>query len=492
MRFLHLIPIVIAFGSVPVLAQGTPGAPKPDDSVFVSTCGPHRQTVVALADRIIAERHMAEGLSGGRFGATAAYLKLRYQNMSFADGLALLKSVEAGGRRAPRFLDTVRLAFAIAHQGVEKGLRANGDSTLTAFAKYQSILPRQMVLADGGVSYFRLLADLRSDPEQAKGFDRAYLNGVGLPLLLLDQDDAFKLDFAARAEAAGELIMAALVLGSRSDLSAYQAFLQRHGQSAITLGGRPMDIDTYLMTMRHQTEPRFRPTDDAERRATRRDMFAASRAAYHIGGYAWPIILLNQTGEYAPIATASLDFLETLEKGQLQPEVDMEGAWTYLHRRLAQEMGTDPLASAMRAISVPRSVRHYAGNAMDVLDWMQAAVVLSDFVQGGARPERPDVLTSDFPWSVWVGIAEDLREKGVASITSAGSMGVKIGIELLYRAGDVETAIDLAARVEPNTDRLWIYRDLMQRLDQRCGGFTHYAGGGLALAGKVPFWFDPH
>jgi len=492
MRFLHLIPIVIAFGSVPVLAQGTPGAPKPDDSVFVSTCGPHRQTVVALADRIIAERHMAEGLSGGRFGATAAYLKLRYQNMSFADGLALLKSVEAGGRRAPRFLDTVRLAFAIAHQGVEKGLRANGDSTLTAFAKYQSILPRQMVLADGGASYFRLLAELRSDPERAKAFDRDYFNGVVLPLLLLDQDDAFKLDFAARAEAAGELVMAALALGSRSDLSAHRALLQRHGQSAITLGGRPLDIDSFLMTMRHQKKHQVRPDDDAERRTVRREMFAGSRAAYHIGGYAWPMNLLNQTGENAPIAAASQDFLAALERGQIQPERDMDGAWTYLHDRLTQEMGTDSLASAMSAISVPRSVRHYAGSAKDVLNWMQATAALTEIVRTGTKPTRPAVLTPDFPWSLWVRVAEDLRENGVASLNSAGSLGVKIGIELLYRAGEVETAIDLAARVEPNTDRLWIYRDLMQRLDQRCDGFTYYAGGGLVLAGKVPFWFEPH
>lgn len=491
MKYLHLILILITVGAVPVWAQDTRDDPKPDETGFVSTCGPHRQTVVALADRIIAERHLAEGLSGRRFGATAAYLKLRYENMGLADGLALLKSVEAGGRRAPRFLDKVRLAFAIAHQGVEKGLRANGDSTLTAFAKYQSVLPRQMVLADGGVSYFRLLAQLRSDPEQAKVFDRDYANGVVLPLLLLDQDDAFKLDFAARAEAAGELIMARLVLGSRGDLSAHHAFLRRHEESAVTLGGRPMDIDTYLMTMRHQTQPQFQPTDDADRRAVRREMFAVSRAAYHIGGYAWPMVLLNMTGENAPIAAASQDFLETLEKGQIQPERDMEGAWTYLHARLAQEMGTDALASAMRAISVPRSLRHYAGNAMDVLNRMQATAALTDFVRGGARPERPAMLTPDFRWSLWVRIAEALRENGVASLTSAGSQGVKIAIELLYRAGDVETAVDLAAAVKPNTDRLWIYRDLMQRLDQRCDGFTYYAGGGLALAGKVPFWFDP-
>lgn len=491
MRFLHLVLVMITVGSVPVLAQGTGDDRKSDETAFVSTCGPHRQTVVALADRIIAEKHLAEGLSGRNFGATAAYLKLRYQNMGLVDGLALLKAVEAGASRGPRSLDKVRLAFAISHQGVEKGLRANGDSTLTAFAKHQSILPRQMVLADGGVSYFRLLTELRSDHEHAKVFDRAYANGIILPLLLLDQDDAFKLDFAARAEAAGELIMAGLVLGSRSDLSAHHAFLQRHEESAVSLGGRPVDIDNYLMTMRHQTKPQIQPTDDAERRAERRKMFAVSRAAYQIGGHAWPMILLNQTGEYAPIAAASQDFLETLKSGRIQPERDMDGAWTYLHGRLAEEMGADELASAMQAFSIPRSVRHYSGNAADVLNWMQAIAALSDFVRGGARPERPAILTTDFPWSTWIRIAGDLRENGAASLKSAGSMDVKIGIELLYRAGEVEAAIDLAAAVGPNTDRLWIYRDLMQRLDQRCDGFAYYAGGGLALAGKVPFWFEP-
>lgn len=491
MTFLHLVVMLFIVGAVPFLAQGERTGPIPVEAASVSTCGPHRQTVVDLADRIISEKHLAEGFSGRNFGTTAAYLKLRYQDLGLTEGLALLEAVEAGARRGPRLLDDVRLAFAISHQGVEKGLRANGDSTLAAFAKHQSILPRQMVLADGGVSYFRLLAELRRDPERVEEFDRAYGNGVILPLLLLDQDDAFKLDFATRAEAAGELLMAGLALGSRSDLSAHHAFLQRHGDSGAALGAGPLDIDRFLMTMRYQTRPQTLPTDDAERRAYRRELFDVSRATYQIGGFGWPMILLNQTGDGPPIMAASQDFLAALERGLVQPERDMDGAWAYLHSRLALEMGADALVSALRAFVVPRSVRHYAKDAADVLNWMQATVALSDFVQGGPEPERPAMLTADFQWSTWVRIAEGLRRNGAASLTSAEPMDVRIGIELLYRAGEVETAIDLAAKVMPNTDRLWIYRDLMQRLDQRCNGFTYYAGGGLALAGQVPFWFDP-
>ncbi|MCG6901785.1 MAG: hypothetical protein LJE68_03805, partial [Rhodobacter sp.] len=175
MAVLRMISMLLAIGlAAPLLAQGTRQTshkPPPQEREQGATCGPHRDSIIMLADRILAERHMAEGFSGHSFGTLAAYLKLRVEDMGARAGLALLDSVGADERRAPRNLPELRLMFAIAKLGVDGGLSVTGDTPVASLASHPFMVPRQVALADGGASFFRLLAAVRADPGLAEAFD---------------------------------------------------------------------------------------------------------------------------------------------------------------------------------------------------------------------------------------------------------------------------------------------------------------------------------
>ncbi|MCG6901880.1 MAG: hypothetical protein LJE68_04290, partial [Rhodobacter sp.] len=448
----------------------------------------HRDSIIMLADRILADRHMAEGFSGHSFGPLAAYLKLRVEDMGARAGLALLDSVGADERRPPRNLPELRLMFAIAKLGVDGGLSVTGDTPAASLAGHPFMVPRQVALADGGASFFRLLAAVRADPGLAEAFDKSYIQGQYVAALLLDQGDDFKLEFANHAEAAGELALAAFVLGSRSDLRAYHDLLDRHDDETLSKIAGPRQIDAYLMTQRHQTGPQPVAGETRDRRLERERSFDVLGASYRMGGMAWLSILMNMTGQTEPIAAAARDFRKALDAGRIDPARDLDEAWLYLQDLLADEMGADALPGWLAGFDLRKDLRNYGGRAGEVLDWMRAARALAPYVDGGAKPDRPPLLSAAFDWDGWVQVADLLRDPARGEPDSADQR--QIAVELLYRLDRVGAAIDMAAGVMPNNARLWIYRDLMQRLDWRCDGFSLYPGGELVMGGQVVYRFD--
>lgn len=455
------------------------------------TCGPHRTTILELADRILAEKAQAEGFSGRNFGTAAAYLKLRYDDLDSAAGMRLLERVGEATRRGPNDLEQVRLAFAISKQGVEEGLQANGETTLEAFADFSPVVVRQILLADAGESFFRLLAELRSDPALAESLSRRYYKGLAAHGWILDQSDDFKLRLARNAEAAGELPFAAMVLGSRHDLAEYFALLERHKDTNLAELAGPGKLTLYLASVMHQSEAVAVPGDDAERRAWRAEQFDIMRATFQMGGLAWLGILYNQTGADAPIARASRDFLAEIEAGRLDPRIEMEAAWAYLYGRLAQEMGAGTLSQAMMGFNLPPNIRHYAESAQTTLDWVNARQALIPYMIGAEAelPPRPALLSPDFDWQAWTAIAASLRSETASQPNFAGN-DARVAAELLLAKGDVAGALRVAAAIMPNRERLWFYRDVMIRLDRRCAGYTIYPGGELVMGGAILYRFD--
>ncbi len=460
----------------------------PSDGALSDTCGLDRAALLELADRILAERTLAKGFSVQNFGTAAVYLKMRYSDLDLASGMSLLDHVEAGAKRAPRELDQVRLGFAISKQGVEKGLTANGQTAVEAFAEFSPVVVRQILLADAGESFFRLLAELRTDPERAKSFERQYYKGLVAHYWILDQSDDFKLRLARNAETAGELPFAAMVLGSRRDLAEYFALLERHKDSDLADLAGPGKLTPYLASIPHQTSPVPVPGDDAERKAWRADQFEIMRASFGMGGLAWLGILYNQTGADAPIARASRDFLAEIEAGRLDPRTDLEPAWAHLYKRLAEEMGAEELSYHMAAFNLPPNIRHYAGSAQTTLDWINARQALIPYLTGEEEqlPPRPALLTPEFDWQSWIKLATTLRNG------SAGVLGgdASLAAELLLAKGNVTGALQVARGIMPNKDRLRFYRDVMIRLDQRCDGYTIYPGGELVMGGAILYRFD--
>ncbi len=462
-----------------------------ESSAAVDTCGPQREAILALAQWILDERDSAKGFTGRRFGTTAAYLLLRYDDLDFTEGMALLDKVGEGASRGPSDLEALRLAFAISKLGVEEGLRATGQTALEAFAAFSPAVLRQVILTDQGETFFNLLAALREDPALAKSFERSYYDGVSLFYWLLDQNDAYKAELAGKAEAAGEVVLAALLLASRQDPGAYYALLERHADSDLAERAGPRLMNLYLATVLHHEKPLPVEGDDAERRLHRADQFDILRAAFRMGGLAWLSILYNQTGTEAPIAEAARDFLTEIEAGRLRPRAKLEQAWVYFYDTLAREMGAEDLSQAMIAFDIPRGVRHYAGRAQATLDWMIARQALAPYLTGRADdlPPRPALLSADFDWQAWTTLAADVRRYSVGDDSGINGDPAAV-VELMLTKGEIVRALHFARQSMPLEDRLWFHRDLMIRLDRLCDAYTVFPGAEMTLGGGILYVFE--
>ncbi|WP_298822499.1 hypothetical protein [uncultured Roseibium sp.] len=453
-----------------------------------SSCGPHRATILDLADRIISERPRVKRFSQRHFGTAATYLKLRYDDLGMAAGLELLDHVQAGTQRQAQGLTNVRLAFAISKSGVEEGLKADDRPAVEIFADFSPVVMRQILLADAGATFFELLTAVRNSPDLVKGFEARYFSGLGVHNWVVDQSDDFKLTLARNAEGAGELGVAAMVLGSRQELPEYDALLERHQEEDLAKLAGPDKLTTYLASIYNQNAPVPVPGDDDERRQRRVHYHEILRASSQMGGMAWLSILFNQTGAEGPIAGVSRDFLAEIEAARLQPRAELEPAWVYLYGLLSDDLGNENLRQQMASFSLGKTVRHYADTAQTTLNWMIARQAMVPYLTetDTGLPSRPSVLPPDFDWEAWM---------AAASAVQSGKDDLPLGVdrtiylELLLAKGDVTQALELANKFLPPTDRLWFYRDVMIRLDQLCDGYTVYPGAELSMGGDILYRF---
>ena len=459
---------------------------------IADTCGPHRDTIVRVADQILADRVGLSGFSPRNYGSLAVYLKLRQQDMGLSQGMALLNSFGESRRQTPRHVDGMRMHFAIAEQGVDAGLRVNGETAVMQFAQGEFLTDRQIILMDAGKSYFRLLAAARADAAASEKLDNRFFAGMNLAGLLLDQSDEFKLTFAKRAIAAGEIVMAGMVLGSRTDLAAYYELAGSEAAQAERLFPTERVLTSHILTAQSQDKALYEASDTAELRVLRDNTFAIVKASALMSGMSWLSILYNQTGEEAAIARASRVFIEAVEAGKLHPETDMEAAWIFLLDALEAEMGAG-VRTSLNTFDIGRSIRHYAGRAAETLDWMTAILAFEPYLRGerDLPPARPTLSTNVVNWAVWSEVAEQVLRRGSAADFGGRTSETSVAVELLYRIGDVEGALAVAGQIADVSDRLSVYRDLIRRLDQRCDGFTTYPGAAIVLGGMAMMTFPP-
>jgi hypothetical protein len=119
-----------------------------------------------------------------RLGGDAGYLSLRYGSRPVADVLASLDRERAFGLR-----EELRLARLIALSGAD-GLAAWGQDPAEVLAGAHVHVWRAILLLDGGETFFRLLAEVRQDPDLNRAFDEVWQAGRHLRAAVLDQPAA--------------------------------------------------------------------------------------------------------------------------------------------------------------------------------------------------------------------------------------------------------------------------------------------------------------
>ncbi|RUW23231.1 MULTISPECIES: hypothetical protein [unclassified Mesorhizobium] len=158
----------------------------------------HTPAILDAGDFLLAEPATFPNFWRDRFGDDAAYLKIRYGGLAYAEGSALLAGLEKRSHPPLRIVE-LRLAYATTPD------RAAMIAGMQPLPKAQSIVPqlgqsawRALVTEDGGDWLLGELARW-----QASDANNASVGAAGIAQALADLDDEAKSRFAKRAEDAG-------------------------------------------------------------------------------------------------------------------------------------------------------------------------------------------------------------------------------------------------------------------------------------------------
>ncbi|MCB1342050.1 MAG: hypothetical protein KDK24_13490 [Pseudooceanicola sp.] len=458
-----------------------PPAPKPVPPV-VAQCTQAPQ-ILDLSERILAQRASLPGFAPANFGGTAMYLWLHYANPDPNTAMARFQSVAAQARRPPRDLLALSQVWAVATLGVEQGFAALRVDPVTGVAQGDTDLWRQVILADDGATFFALLRQIRANPALQPRFDNNWRGGWTIPALLSDLEDSRKLKIARRAEEAGEIGFAGLLLASREKQHAYREFIAAHPENEMLKSRSP---DTFGLLL--ERDKPLKPLAGQTFRQMDVDIFDVFRAGLRAGEADFLMTLLNQTGWQSEIAGAAREYLGQVAAGNLSAAGPLETNWLFLADAVASRRPVADLHRSMSGWDIPTRVRHYAGRAQATVDWMRALRTVVPYVQGQVGGVAvPKNLSNDFPWTDFIQVAQQVREgRGFVLATPEQVM---MAVEILASAGRYPEAIRLAEEKMQGVARLAFYRDLAQRLDKGCEGWTYLPGQSVLLGGSYPWRF---
>ncbi|QQA43448.1 hypothetical protein [Pelagovum pacificum] len=441
-------------------------------------CDP--EAIVSMADDILALRSEIEGVSARRGATTAAYLKIRYDEMSDDAAQEMLAELEASDLvEAP----ILAQALAVTRDGPRDGLARFGDPIELLTAAQPSV-KRAALAYDDGAEYFEMVAEIRADPALNETFNRTDYSGLRTASLVYDLDDARRQAIAKQAEASGELVTALHLYASLADRAPFDDFLDRQADNeAMGVFGTPMAIRTSLVDVLRGPEPLLASPDASEEEQSRYAMErAVIRAAMLTPEASYLTTLYNQSGELEAVNEAATAYLDALEAGEID---GAEDAWLTQLDALIEAQSSDWAYNLLRAFQFPPGeIRHYAGFASDTLDYARAARQATAPLSG-EEVQAPDLLSETEQWSDWltaVGIAFERSEP------ADQDEGRRV-VELLFDSGQVTEAMDYAeAHLDPET-RWPVLRDLLVRYDLQCDGHTAYPGGSLLTGGRVLYRF---
>jgi hypothetical protein len=417
----------------------------------------------------------------GRLGGDAGYLSLRYGSRPVADVLAALDRERAFGLR-----EELRLARLIALSGAD-GLAAWGPDPAEVLAGAHVPVWRAILLLDGGETFFRLLAEVRQDPDLNRAFDEVWQAGRHLRAAVLDQPPPVLRAIAERAEAAGELGGAGQLFALIPDKTDYRAFVDRHGAEAL----HAWRVDPATLSW---TSTDLVPLDGAEPavRAYWENVQDIGRAIGLEAGSPVLAIVTNQAGLLAESADVARRLSAAVDAGEVTPGRRPEEAWAALLAAYRASPKAEAFIEVLGRIGHAADKRHYSGTMLEVLQMATAVEAASPWLRGAVAepPARPAVLDARFDWDGMVGIWAQLRAGKDLPDLSGEAFLTTVAIEGLIQRGEIGRALELAERTGGLADRLFLARDVMTRQNRLCDAHGIMPGEALFLGGQLIFDFQ--
>jgi len=450
MRRLAIL-VIIAIASMSSMAAAQTRQDKP------GACS-HAPAIMAAADFLLAEPAQFPNFWRDRYGDDAAYLKIRYGDLSHAEGSALLADLEKRSH-PPQRIAELRLAYA------KTADRAAMIAGMQPQPNAKSILPqlglaalRVLVIEDGGDWLLGELGHLQT-LDLYHALDAAKAIAGALSVL----DDEAKSQFAQRAENAGVWPLALEMRAVKDDLSDYVAYLDKLPPHK---GNRTGFIRNALYSA--DLRPSFDISKQpAEVQALDRQngMGPAIRQIGRLIDYAPQAAILlplvNQTGDLRLGTTVAAALNAQIAGKQLDPVNDPDAVTTAMLDGIDHVLGHRDREDNLRHALI----FEMGETAESFIDRALARSTLASFMQGNVAkpPPRPKLLTAALPWEQWVGLAGRLKageaiapeDRIVAADLMIAADRPADALALLKTTGDWKTAVRRS-------------HELALRLDRRC------------------------
>lgn len=439
----------------------------------------HAPAILSLSDTVLNHRKSPVRLGARRFGATAAYLKIRYGRMSAEDIQVLLQ-----GLLEDRDHGSLELAatWLVKEQGPGDVLTEFGAELKQRPDILFSIsLLRALLLAG---AHEMVIAQLVQAPPAEQ-----WQHAQNLTIAVLDQPDALKERLADAALSGGLTRLALGLTATRLDPAAWDAIVKKVDPAEIqtwapywrtmrsAAGGPGLVIASPQTGVQAESWSKFHDVAVAAALQPQREFLSA---------------YLNQTGQVDRAQAAALSLRREIEAGSLPRAGTFDRAWLAAYAELRRL--TDDPAVLDRDLAATAGVRPQRSSVRAELDWIMAIDALGPYLrrETDAEPLPPDTLSGEMvrEWGKWIGMARLVREDPGSPGLASSEASLAIAAELLLGAGKSD---QIAAQIEgraPSATTVAIADDLLMRLDRMCASYLWYPGEALLLAGRPVFRFD--
>ncbi len=443
---------------------------------------PPRETILSFNDIVLADRSGLPPLAARRFGAEAAYLKIRYAPLPDADTRSLLQALLAANVRAA---DDLAYAWHISKDGYDAAIAALGEKQF------------DLLISTFGTSTLRALLLREGDQDVlmkriAPAARKLMSNVAGaISTAVVDQPDAIKEKIALAAEAQDLPQIAAYLTAIEQSPEAWEAFLAR----------RAGKEDPQVLTQTVHWMPAM-----VGNPSLKRSEYNIAREKTHritMAGALEPerdflLTLMNQTGKLEEVHAVAETLMEQIESGAIRRNGTLDAAWLLAYRGLVDGLGgrsqVDPVLGII-AFSGTRYVRP-AGifYLSDVIDRLLVVEALQPYVTGttddmpSPPPELSEKMKAD--WVNWSAMATIVRGGTVSPGLAADPAMFGIVTELLFAKADWAALTAFVGQAPPGEPRISVANDLAMRLDRQCASYLSHPGEALLLSGQPIFKFD--
>lgn len=440
--------------------------------------------IVATAEFLLIDPRREERFWRDPLGTDAAFLMIRYGDLSPANGMRLIDDLQRR-TRPPRGIEDLRLAFLPPAERRARPEALSPPGGLSASRAFIVDGEEDLVLRDMA----RRAATGGVPAGLASGFQSMLARALG------DIDDASKTRIAAKAEAHGLWVLARDLLGLKSDPRDWLALLRRSPQNPatdeqlvqyftqlwrgqVTLRPRPYALDSLPPELRAAAEAL-----DARRTPQSGDIDAVTELVRVAPRAQILMTLLNQTGEPRLGSEVAAPLVAAIRAGRINPAEDDDKLRAMLFTGVAQVLG---LGKAREQLASFKSASEGDPDetALSTLERAVAREMLAGFARGDqmAAPTRHELLSPGFDWDGWLATATAIRAgETVAEPRRA------IAVELLQAAGRPADALAVLRSMGPTDDARRRAYAMVLALDQRC---AQLLSPPLPL-GQVVYRFEP-